>query len=51
MKKYLKITLCTLLLLAALPVLSACNTMEGIGRDFKSAGEAITGSASNAKGY
>ncbi|MDD9900678.1 MAG: entericidin A/B family lipoprotein [Alphaproteobacteria bacterium] len=31
--------------------LSACNTMEGLGRDAKAAGSAISGAASNAKGY
>lgn len=31
--------------------LSACNTMEGIGRDAQAAGEALTGAASKTKGY
>jgi predicted small secreted protein len=29
--------------------LSACNTIEGVGRDVKSAGEAVTGAAQQAK--
>lgn len=28
-------------LIAILPVLSACNTIKGVGRDIESAGEAI----------
>ena len=31
--------------------LSACNTMEGIGRDARALGDAITGAASKSKGY
>lgn len=36
------------LTLAALS-LSACNTVEGVGKDIKSAGKAIEGSAQGAK--
>ena len=39
-----------LLSVVALP-LAACNTMEGLGRDTKAAGEAITDSAKGNKGY
>ena len=31
--------------------LSACNTMEGLGRDTQAAGNAITGAASKTKHY
>jgi entericidin B len=31
--------------------LSACNTIEGIGKDAAAAGDAITGSARDNKGY
>lgn len=31
--------------------LSACNTVEGLGRDAKAAGEAVTGAAQKTKGY
>ncbi len=45
-------TACVLLLTAILIApLSACNTMEGLGRDAKAAGEAITGAAKDNKGY
>lgn len=33
------------MLCAVLLSLSACNTVEGLGRDMKSAGEAVTNSA------
>jgi predicted small secreted protein len=35
-----------LLLIAACSLLSACNTMQGVGKDIKKAGEAIEGAAS-----
>ncbi|HEX2752435.1 MAG TPA: entericidin A/B family lipoprotein [Alphaproteobacteria bacterium] len=31
--------------------LAACNTMEGLGRDTKAAGDALTGAAKDNKGY
>lgn len=41
------------LILASLTIaalsLSACNTVEGVGKDIKSAGKAIEGSANGAK--
>ena len=37
--------LTTALLLAAMVALSACNTMEGLGRDVETAGETLTGTA------
>ncbi len=36
-------------LLSALVLLSACNTVEGAGRDVSSAGDAVSGAAKNAK--
>ncbi|MDC7684919.1 entericidin A/B family lipoprotein [Asticcacaulis sp. BYS171W] len=30
-------------LIALLPVLSACNTIKGVGRDIESVGEALDG--------
>ena len=51
MKRVSKIFAClSLLAVLALP-LAACNTMEGVGRDFKAAGDAITGTAQDNKGY
>lgn len=31
--------------------LSACNTVEGIGRDARAAGDALTGAAQKSRGY
>ncbi len=45
-----KIALAALLAVLALP-LSACNTMEGLGKDTKAAGDALTGAAQDNKGY
>jgi predicted small secreted protein len=50
-KKVKKIMQCAGLIAVLLLPLSACNTMEGLGRDTKAAGEAITGSAKENKGY
>jgi predicted small secreted protein len=36
-----------LLVLASLFVLSACNTVEGVGKDIKSAGSAIEDAGNN----
>lgn len=38
-----------ILKLAMLAALSACNTMEGMGRDIKATGEAISGTAEKTK--
>jgi predicted small secreted protein len=38
-----------LFLAALLTALTACNTIEGMGRDIGAAGDAITGTASNTK--
>ena len=35
-------------LLSALVLLSACNTVEGAGKDVSSAGQAVSGAASDA---
>ena len=35
--------------LVALLALTACNTIEGVGRDLTSAGDTIAGAAENAK--
>lgn len=37
------------LALAALLALSACSTMEGVGRDVEQGGEAISGTANDAQ--
>ncbi len=42
----MRILLCFSLLITAL---SACNTIEGAGRDIRSAGETISGSAQKTK--
>ncbi|HEX7820834.1 MAG TPA: entericidin A/B family lipoprotein [Sphingobium sp.] len=39
----------TAALLSALVLLSACNTVEGAGRDVSSAGDAVAGAAKDAK--
>lgn len=39
----------SLLILIALGMLTACNTIEGLGKDVQNAGEAITGSAEKTK--
>jgi predicted small secreted protein len=51
MKRCIKLALSLVLLALLAAPLSACNTMEGLGRDAKAAGEAITGAASDSKGY
>ena len=38
-----------LMALAASLAVSACNTVSGAGKDVKSAGEAVTGAAEDAK--
>ena len=39
----------TLTLVAAAMAVSACNTISGVGRDVKAAGEAVTTTAEDAK--
>jgi len=46
----IRIFMAALFLVSVLSV-SGCNTMQGVGEDFKAAGEAISGSASDNKGY
>ena len=36
-------------LLAATLLVSACNTVAGVGRDLEAAGEAVTGASNDAK--
>lgn len=49
-KVFQKIVIAGFVAVLALPV-AACNTIEGIGRDAKAAGDAITGAAQQTKGY
>lgn len=51
MKSFAKVI--TAIVFAALFSLSltACNTVEGIGRDARAAGDAISGAARDTKGY
>lgn len=51
MKKVTKLIQCMALAAILLLPLTACNTMEGLGRDTKAAGEALSGAASDSKGY
>ena len=39
----------TVILLAALAALAACNTMQGMGQDISAGGQAISGTASKTK--
>lgn len=48
MKKWIHVLALAAILVAPL---SACNTMEGLGRDTKAAGDALTGAAQENKGY
>jgi predicted small secreted protein len=41
----------TLLLLAAMLLLSGCNTVEGAGKDVKATGQAVEKAADKAKTY
>ncbi len=50
MPKTFKI-LCAMFVITSALSLGACNTMEGLGRDAAAAGKAITGAASDNKGY
>jgi predicted small secreted protein len=49
MFRKLVLFLCLSLLLGG--VLSACNTLEGIGRDTRAAGSAIEGAAHRSRSY
>lgn len=51
MTKVYKTLQCIALAAVLLLPLSACNTMEGLGRDTKAAGEALSGAAKDSKGY
>lgn len=51
MKKVTKLIQCMALAAVLLLPLAACNTMEGLGRDTQAAGEALSGAASDSKGY
>lgn len=51
MKKVKKLIQCFALIAVLLAPLSACNTMEGLGRDTQAAGDALTGAAKDNKGY
>jgi predicted small secreted protein len=46
-----KIILPVALLAVLTAALAACNTIEGVGRDARAAGDAITGAAQKTKGY
>jgi predicted small secreted protein len=50
-KKLLQAVFCLAVVVTLVMPLSACNTMEGIGRDAKAAGEGITDAAQKTKGY
>jgi len=50
-KKVTKMIQCLALAAVLLMPLSACNTMEGLGKDTKAAGEALSGVAKDSKGY
>jgi len=41
--------LVVLTLTAAVMLVTACNTVEGVGRDVSAAGKAVTGAAQDAK--
>ena len=49
MRKNASITLALLLLIAAAPLLGACNTTAGAGQDLSATGHAITNSADQHK--
>lgn len=48
-KKCLHILFCMTVMVFLTVGLSACNTFEGIGRDVRSAGEAVTDAAQQSK--
>ena len=45
----LSLVLGLLAALGAAPLLSACNTVEGAGKDVSAAGQAVTGAAQDVK--
>ena len=47
MRKYLSIVLTALALMSAASVLSACNTVAGMGRDTSDAGRMVTHDANH----
>jgi predicted small secreted protein len=49
MRKIAMTFLTLFILSGAASILSACNTMEGLGRDTSAAGRAVTGTASDTK--
>jgi predicted small secreted protein len=49
MGKNASVTLALLLLIAALPLLGACNTTAGAGQDLSATGHAVTNSAEKLK--
>ncbi len=51
MKKFAKIAIAIGFAALVSMSLSACNTVEGIGRDARAVGDAITGAAQETKGY
>lgn len=51
MKKFKKWIQCLALVALVVAPLSACNTVEGLGRDTQAAGDALTGAAKDNKSY
>jgi predicted small secreted protein len=49
LKKTSRFLFCLTVLAVLIPALSACNTIEGVGKDVKSAGESMSGAAKSAK--
>jgi entericidin B len=49
MSKTVRLTATLLALAFAMPLLSACNTTAGAGKDISATGHAITGTAEKAK--
>jgi predicted small secreted protein len=49
MGKNLSLALAVVLLLGSVPLLAACNTTSGAGRDLSAAGNAVTDTAEKAK--
>jgi predicted small secreted protein len=48
MRKYLSIALTLLGLIGTIPLLGACNTVAGVGRDASDAGRVVTHDANHA---
>ncbi len=49
MRRYLSTALTLLVLISAVPLLGACNTVAGVGRDTSDAGRVLTHDANNAR--